>query len=267
MRLRRSIVGLLVTLSGTGGCAVQWEGEVSLEAEHDAEEVVTVQLVLPPGDVSATGVSDGDVIAYRARFIATGGTPGQAQANAEAAALVWQRFEGVGRLAADLPVELSDGVRLELDEFLLPSDRALEIRHDDGDVSVEDHEGHVLVEVQDDGDIVVVGGDTVAATTRHGDVRVESPGNVDVSTRVGGVRVESTLSGRDVFVDVDLGDIDVILADDGNVDLHIETKGDILVSTPQIAHIGKDHFDREVGNGTVDVVLTARFGDVTVRSP
>ena len=265
----RAVAGVLLL----SACIVGVRGEATFEAEHDLEGVRELRIDLPSTpmeifacDASLQGVCPAE-IRYSGRWRSVAGTRSDARDRAEEPQLVFETLEGFAELRAVVPLDVRGTVDLEIDAIDVPDDRALDVRTDRGDVQIVGTQASVSVDVTV-GDIEVVGGDAgVGIWVDIGDVVVASPGVVDVAVDEGNIEVVQTAGGQEAFLRTERGNVELVLADDTNIDLQVRASGDIRVNTPNIVAITKGRFDRRTGDGALRVTISTQRGSVTIRSP
>lgn len=262
----RALAFSLVISLGLGACALGYRGVVEVEAEYGLTDIDAVRLELPDTPIAVVGAPTAETLYLPGFWSSVGGT---AKAAGDYAASPRLDFAVDGRFAAltaVIPVDARDLVDLEVDTVTLPSDRDLEVWTGLGDVQVTHVDGNISIDVGV-GNVEVIGGaGGVAVRTGEGDIDVITPGNVDGHTRRGHVHVtQEGVGGNDVVMTAVVGDIEVDLAADANLDLEIAAGGDIRVQTRTVSTVTSGRFSREVGNGGVKVWLQAPYGHVTVR--
>lgn len=265
-RLRGACVaGLLVA-----ACTLGVRARGAFRSEVDLAGAHAVMLDLPSTPIVVRGC-DGqvaescpDALAIEGQWHATGASKRAAERNAETPSLEVRRHEGLVRVSADIPLEVAGLVDLALESASLPSDVDLEVRTSLGDVEVRDMSGSVLVDVEV-GDVDVRGSmRSTGVRVEDGQVRIEGSGAVDVRAEQGGVRVEQTAGAANAVIDAPEGDVVLLLGDDLDMDLRIETPGRIRVQTDAFAASTRGLYRARSGTGTHTVEIDAG-GDVTVR--
>lgn len=264
-RTTAAALALALGSATASGCIVGSRGVVEIAAEYSVQNVNAVRIDLPDTPLSVRGDPTAAHLNLRARWFSVGGTIDVAEKNATAPSFDYQIDGGFALLQAVVPVDVREVVDLEVDSITLPVDRDIELHTGLGDVVVTHMEGNVSVDI-DAGTVFIVGGaGGVGARTGVGDVEIHSPGNVDVSTGVGDVLVEqSGPGGNSVHVLANEGDVEVTLSSDANLHVKVDALGDIRIQTGTISTVTSGSFEREVGNGTVEVWITAPLGNVRV---
>lgn len=252
------------------GCAVAARAEGAFEAEPNLVGVHSLSIDLPSTPISVRGCdraveeSCPDALRVQGRWHATGGTPADARRNASRPAVEFDTFEGFMRMSAHIPLDVEGLVDLELDAVGVPSDVDLEVRTSLGDVELRAMTGSVLVEV-DTGDVDIAG-DMLSTGVRvgEGQVRVEGPGPIEVLVDRGGVRVEHTAGAAETSIVASDGDVDLLLGDDVDVDVRIESPGRIRVQTDAFSAATTGLYRVRTGTGSTRIEVRAG-GDVAVR--
>jgi hypothetical protein len=249
---------------------LSFRGEGEFFAEHDLQGVDEVRIELPSTPLIVRGCDPAatqtcpTLLSYAGSWVSTAGTPGDAEDHATQPSLVFEREDGFSALRAVVPLSVRGLVDLQMQEFVLPGDRDLDLRTSVGDVDVVGVSASIAVDI-DAGDVSIRGGaGGIAVRTDHGDLDIESDGHADVRTSAGFVSVVQTGDARDLFVTTDDGGIHVELADDADVDLSISAPGTIRVATANIATITSGRFERRTGTGAIVVQLTTARGGVEV---
>lgn len=249
----------LALAAGTAACVVGFRAQAEFMGSESLAGVSTVQLRLPQTPMEVIGSPVVANMGYEGTWHATGGTAKEAERNATRAGLVFTAEEGVGRLQADIPLEVSNLVDLEMGEIRLPEAVDVEIETSKGDVSVGGISGAVSIGI-DVGDVSVTGGDGgVDVQTVIGSINLLTPGFADVETASGDVDVAQNGSPRDLYVLTESGNASIRLASDANLDLTIEAK-DIRVRTDLIRTTTEGEFSRRTGNATNRVEIRAPGG-------
>ena len=265
-RARRAAWSLLLLV----GCALGYRGEAPFTGEHALEGTDALRVELPdtPLTVVACAADDPEScpasLRYEGTWLSVAGSRQDARDAAATPTLVFERDEQFATLRAELPLAFDGTLDLEMGELRLPDDRHLELRTGLGDVEVRGTEASVVVDVGV-GNVLVRGADGgLAVRTGLGEVDVETPGHAEVHTGEGHVTLVQTGAARDLRIRTELGNIEVTLSSDADVDLEIRTRGRILVRTPSITVVGSGRFARRNGDGSVRVELSSPRGDIVV---
>lgn len=246
------------------GCVLGFRGAAHFSEEHEIDGIRTVRLELPSTPIRMHGcASCPAVLRYDGRWLSTGGTQRDADANARVPHLALERGDGLAVLRAVIPLSVSGEVELELADLALPGDLDLEVRTRVGDVAIDGVLGYVVVEIET-GQVTIDGATGLEVVTQFGAIEVASPGPVELRTGEGEVRLRQTGEPEDAVIVTGLGDIAVELADDADLDLQITTRGSIHVDTPRIRTTTSDRFERRTGDGSVVVRLQSARGRVEV---
>jgi hypothetical protein len=260
------------------GCALGYRGEAAFTGEHALEGTDALRIELPdtPLTVVACAADDPQTcpasLRYSGAWLSVAGSRQDARDAAATPTLVFERDQpsggqpegGFATLRAELPLAFDGTLDLELGELRLPDDRHLELRTGLGDVEVRGPEASVVVDVGV-GDVLVRGADGgLAVRTGLGALDIETPGHAELHTGEGHVKLVQTGAARDLRIRTELGNIEVTLSSDADVDLEIRTRGRILVRTPSITVVGSGRFARRNGDGSVRVELSSPRGDIEV---
>jgi hypothetical protein len=251
-------------------CVVGARARAPFSATHDLSDVAELRIDLPSTPITVTACN-ADVpevcpqtLVYTGSWVSTGGTRSDARAHAERPSVVFERAAGFGELRAMVPTSVAGLVELELEEVIVPSDRDLDLRTTLGDVVVFGTVAAVSVDI-DIGDVEIRGGDGgVGIRLNRGQVAVTTAGHVDVRSGRGSIEVVQTAGARDVYVDVDAGDVRLEVGDDANLDLTVEAGDDILVRTPSIRAVTSGNFSRRTGTASVRIEIHTGAGDVEI---
>ncbi|MCR9161226.1 MAG: hypothetical protein ACE37F_12815 [Nannocystaceae bacterium] len=263
--MRRWLFGLLLA-----GCSLGARAQGAFEVERDLSGVQALSVDLPSTPIAVRGCdrvvpeSCPEALLVQGRWHATGGTPSEARRNATRPSVDFETFEGLMRMSATVPLEVEGLVDLELDGVGLPSDVDLEVRTSLGDVEVRAMTGSVLVDVEV-GDVDIQG--EMRSTGVHvdeGQVLVEGPGAMDIRVERGGVRAEHTAGADETTILAPGGDVELVLGDDADVDLRIESPGRIRVQTDAFSAATTGLYRARSGTGATRVEIRAG-GDVSVR--
>jgi hypothetical protein len=229
-----------------GACVFGFRGEVDVRGSASLTELDTVQLHLPPTELILTGELERTTMAWQGTWVTLGGSSDDALRSARKAALVWETWESIGRLYADVPVEIRDITSLERLEVDTATDLAHEIVGA-GTVRVSGIDAYLSIDL-DGGDVQVDGGrEQIVVRTARGRVRLDTQADVDVETGFGGVHVRSQ-AGGDVLIDAH-GPVLVELAEFASLDIDIAGAGRILVDLDGVAHLGTGSYRRTLGSG------------------
>ncbi len=250
-------------------CALGARGEGFFEAEHPLGSADALIVDVPDSPLRVRGC-DGAVpescpptLRYQGRWLSTGATAAEAERNARRPQLIFEREDRLARLRADIPLDVTDLVDLELEELRLPDDLDLDLRTSLGDVDVGGVAGAVLIET-DAGDVTVSGAPaSLGVYTAQGSVHATVNTECDLRTGDGDVDLEQTADGRSVFVEAG-GEVRVVLGSDLDVEFRIRTPGRIRVETDSVSALTRDRFDRTVAAGGTLVEIVAD-GPVEVR--
>lgn len=255
---------LALTLACATGCIVGQRGAVEFSAEYPLSEIQALRVALPDTPLSVRGDPLADKLTLNGYWFSVGGTATVAQEHAEVPEFDYDREGGFARLTAVIPIDLRDLIDLEIGEITVPDALDVELLTGLGNVEVTHITGNVSVDV-DAGHIEIDGGDEgVAARARIGNVAIRSPGVMDAVSGEGSiVLVQSGVGGNSVYADAGQGDVRIELTSDANLNLDLHATGDIRVQTSTVSTVSYGSFRREVGNGSVDVHVTAA-GNITV---
>jgi hypothetical protein len=264
--MRSPLVGFVALLTG---CVLAFGGEASIADELELAGVQTLRLDLPSTpivvhtcDHAAAPEACPNTLAYEGRWLSTGGTRADADANAQVPVLELERTGSFAVLRAVIPLSVSGAVGLELDGLRVPDDLDLEVHTRIGDVTIYGAGGWVDVQI-DAGNVTIFGARAgLEVDTGFGEIEVESPGSVELRTGEGRVELRQTGAAQAALVVTGEGDIRMEIADDADVDLHISTRGTIRVDTPQISTLTTDQFERRLGTGGIRVELRSGRGRV-----
>lgn len=261
----------LVAMLSLTACVIGVRGEAAFEAEHDLAGVDELRIDLPstPITIVACDATVADLcpptLRYDGVWMSTGGTAEDARRNAARPSLELRSADGFAQLRAHVPLSVVGLVELEMGEIRLPDDRDLHVLTTLGDVYVQGVRAAVSVEV-DVGDVTIRGGDGgVGVRAGVGLVDVHTAGHADLRVEDGSVRVVQTAGAQDLFVATSAGSIDVTLASDRDLDLHVRAPGTIRVQTETINAITEGSFARRTGTAAHVVDLRTATGNVTVR--
>lgn len=247
---------------GVAACVFGYRGEVEFVGEASLAGIDTVQLQLPATELMIRGEPGRGSITWEGRWITVGGSAEDALRGARTAAVVWESWESIGRLHAELPLEIRD--LTSLDQLAIESSTA--VAHEisgAGDVSISGIDAYVFVDLEG-GDVSITGGvEQLRVRTGRGAVEIDTAAAVDVYSGVGSVRVISE-SNREILVDAN-GSVEVELAQFGNVEIDIAEAGQIIVLLGDIAHVGSGSYRRTIGSGTRELRIRANGGSVEVR--
>jgi hypothetical protein len=255
---------MLLGALALGACVFGFRGEVEFADEASLAGLDTVQLQLPATDLSIRGQSDRTTITWEGRFISVGGSSEDALRSARSAALTWEweTWASIGRLSADLPLEIRD--LTSLDYLAVESSSA--VAHEiigAGNVTITDIDAFVSVELEG-GDVAITGGlQQLRVRTERGDVQLDTSASVDVYSGVGTVRVTSQ-SNRAIVIDAS-GLVVIELAQFGNLDIDVAEAGQITVLLGDVAHVGTGSYRRAVGTATRKLWVRANGGPVEIR--
>ncbi|MFO7561592.1 MAG: hypothetical protein R6X02_03015 [Enhygromyxa sp.] len=247
---------------GVAACVFGFRGEVELVGEASLAGLETVQLHLPATELSIRGEPARSTIRWAGSFITLGGSSEDALRGARSADLVWDSWASIGRLWADLPVEIRD--LTSLDDLEVESSAAL--AHEiigAGKVSITGIDGFVSVDLEG-GDVTITGGlEQLRVRTERGSVDLHTAAAVDLYSGIGSVHVASEANGE-ILIDAS-GSVLVELAQFGNLDLDIADAGQILVLLDDVAHVGAGSYRRAIGPATRELRIRAGGGPVEVR--
>ena len=182
-------------------------------------------------------------------------------AAARAPELVWESFQGVGRLSADVDVSIRDLTSLEH----LDVQSATYLAHEivgTGNVFVTGIDAYVSVSL-DGGDIQILGGtEQLHVNTSRGDIELTTSAAVDARSGSGSVTVRSEVP-NDIEIDT-TGSVRVELADATNVDIDVAGAGKVVVQLDSAAHIGSGSYRRIIGAGAHTLHIRSNGGAVDI---
>lgn len=252
------------------GCALGYRGEAPFTGEHALEGTESLRIELPdtPLTVVACAADDPETcpesLRYDGVWLSVAGSRQDARDAAATPTLVFERDGGFATLRAEVPLAVDGTLDLELGTLVLPDDRHLDLRTGLGDVDVRGTEASVLVDVGV-GDVVIRGADGgLSVRTGLGDLDIVTPGHAELQTSEGDVTLTQSGAARDLRIATGLGNIEVTLASDSDIDLDIETRGRITVRTPSITVVGSGRFARRNGDASVRIELRSPRGDIDV---
>ncbi|EDM79094.1 hypothetical protein PPSIR1_10840 [Plesiocystis pacifica SIR-1] len=243
-------------------CVFGFRGQLGFADRQPLDGVETVQLHLPPTQLSIIGDGSRTDIDWSGIWSTLGGNSNSALANVERAELVWETFEGIGRLRAELPVDIRDMTVLDELEVESASYLAHEVRGA-GDVFVSGVDAYLDIDLEG-GSVEVLGGlDEVRVDTVRGNIEVTTGAAADLRTGAGSVTLRSELPAA-ITVDC-AGTVLIELASDSNLALDVGEAGPIEVDLDNARHLGGGSYVRTLGQGSVPVHVRAGGGAVTVR--
>lgn len=252
------------------GCSLGARADGVFEAAPDLAGVDALSIDLPSTPISVRGCdraveeSCPAALVVQGRWHATGGTPREARRNAARPSVDFETFEGLMTMRASVPLDVEGLVDLELDTVGMPSDVDLEVRTSLGDVEVRAMTASLLVDV-DIGDVDVDGEmRSTGIRVGEGQVSVAGPGAIDVRVDRGGVRVEHTAGAAETTIVASEGDVELVLGDDADVDVRIESPGRIRVQTDAFSAATTGLYRVRSGTGSTRIEILAG-GDVAVR--
>ncbi len=265
MTALRQLRRVLLSTSGAllvGACVFGFRGLAPFVGEASLEQIDTVQIHLPPTELTLRGSANTTTLAWEGRFVALGATRDDALEQARELELVWETEQRVGRLRAELPLELRDLGELELIELDSSAYIAHEIRGA-GEVQVSGIDAFLSIELEG-GNVVVLGGlEQIVVDTGQGNVELRTGAAVDVHSGQGDVLVDLE-SPRDAVIDT-RGAVEIGLSEVGNLEIDIAGAGVISVDLEGVAHLGSGDFFRTLGAGTRALRVRSGGGPVTVR--
>lgn len=265
--MRRALPLLTATALTLVACVFGWRGEADLTGEHDLVGIDAVRIELPSTPLSVNGcdveAATGcpELLRYAGRVLSTGGSASDARANARTPTLVFERDGRLGRLQADVPLQVRGLVELEMTAMELPGDRDVDLHTDLGDVEVRGIRGAVTVQTGL-GDVEIHGAaGGVAAVTGGGDIEVRGAGHVDLSTDTGHVLVVQD-AARDVVVAAG-GDVEIELWTAGDAELDLVGDGGVSIQTSAVTALADRSYRRTLGEGVILVQVRAA-GRITI---
>lgn len=260
----------MVAVALLGACTLGVRARGAFVLEHPLEGASAVIIDLPSTPVAVRGCDGAvpescpDALQVAGWWHAVGGTSAQARRTAERPALSFTAHEGLVRVDADIPLEVEGLVDLELDEVTMPDEIDLEVRSGLGDVQLRALAGSVLVDAEV-GDVDVRGPmRSTGIRVGEGQVVFEGAGPLDVRVQHGGVRAEQTAGAAQARIVAPAGDVELMLGDDADVDLTIESAGRIRVQTDAFSAATTGLYRARSGTGATRVEIEAG-GDVAVR--
>ncbi|KIG14789.1 hypothetical protein DB30_06375 [Enhygromyxa salina] len=219
----------------------------------------TVQLQLPATELVVTGEGARTFLDWQGSWVSLGGTGNDAVTSARKASLIWETWGAVGRLSAELPVEIRDITSLDHLDVQTAGYMAHEIIGT-GDVFVSGIDAYVSVDL-DGGSVEILGGtEQLRISTARGDVQLSTSAAVNVYSGIGTVTVNAE-AGRDLIIDT-VGTVTVNLADVDDLDLDIEGAGEIVVQLDTAKHVGAGSYRRAIGAATHTVQIRSGGGGV-----
>lgn len=253
---------LLLLAALATGCVFGYRGAVPFAGQAALAGLDTVMLELPPTDLELVGSPDASSIRWQGRFVALGASPRDALASAEQLELSWETWQRVGRLYADLPIDLEDISELEQ----LRVDSLSHVAHEitgAGTVSVEGIDAFLAITLSS-GSVEVQGGlDEIRVTTGAGWVALHTGAAVVVDSGDGAVDLELE-DPRSTLVTT-AGPVDIAVAISDDLAIDIAEAGVIVVELDGVAHVGKGSFQRNLGAGTRPMRVRAGGGRVDLR--
>lgn len=259
-RLRLSLAATGVVALGLAACVFGYRGQVDFGDEVSLVDIDTVQLVLPPTELVLSGEASRTFADWQGTWVTLGGSSNDALDGARRAALVWETWERVGRLSAELPLDIQNITALDHLDVQSASYLAHEIVGA-GDVYVSGIEAYISVTL-DGGDVQVLGGtEQVHVSTARGDVEIKTAASVAVESGLGRVTVSAD-AGRDIEITT-YGQVRVELADASSLDIDIADAGQIVVDLDSATHVGRGSYRRAVGSASN--VLRVRSGGALVE--
>jgi hypothetical protein len=260
MNVSRRTILLLTALAG--GCVFGYRGAVPFAAEATLVGIDTVVIDLPPTQMQLIGSPDALDVRWQGRFVTLGATPKDALRGAERLELAWERWERIGRLYADPPIELEEISELEQVQIESATTLAHEI-HGEGTVFVTGIDAFMSFDWVS-GRVEVLGGlDEIRVTIDEGAVVLETAARVVVDS--GGGTVELQLDDpRSTIVDA-AGPVEIAVASSDDLAIDISGAADIVVDLDAAAHVGKYSYQRTLGDGSRPLRVRAGGGRVDLR--
>lgn len=262
----RSLWTLLLVV----GCSLGVRAEGAFEAEVELAGAQALSIDLPSTAVSVQGCDGAvpescpDAVQFSGRWHATGATASAAEQTASRPSIEFDADGNRLRMRADVPLSVQGLVDLELGEVVLPGATDLEVITSLGDVQLRGMTGSALVDVEV-GDVDVRGEmRSTGIHVEHGQVVVIGPGPIDIDVARGGVRVEQTAGADDVRVVAPGGGVEVRLGSDADVDIRVQTPGEIRVQTDAFSAATSGQYRDRSGTGATRIEIEAG-ADVTIR--
>ena len=253
-------LGLGLTLAG---CVFGFRGQVPFADEANLSGLDTVALELPATELVVVGEASRSFIDWSGTWTALGGGSNDAIESARKAELVWETWESIGRLSAQIPLETRDITSLDSLEIETASYLAHEIVGS-GDVFVSNIDAYVSVSLAG-GNVEIIGGaETLDVTTARGSIDLTTSAAVSASSGIGDVRVDLEVA-RDLEIET-LGAVTVELADASSLDIDIDDAGSIRIELDTAAHLGSGSYRRSIGPASNRLHIRSGGGRVTVRS-
>ncbi len=243
------------------GCVVVMDVRAPFDAQHEVKDISTLQIQLPETQIHIEG-KPSSTLAYKGAWLAVGGTKAEAKRNAELSSLRFETVADLARLHAEIPLDASSLVELEMGAIDVPENIDLEIQGS-GDTLVNSMTAYVSIDLEE-GDVELRGAGGAVVYTGSGDVDVTSSGHVDIVTEHGAVVVQQMRAQSDVYVSAG-GDVVVELVTDLDVEFVLSSDKTILVDTPQVTSFTSGSYLRTLGSGGVTVQVVAS-GSIKVVS-
>ncbi|MGH1340555.1 MAG: hypothetical protein ACRBN8_03310 [Nannocystales bacterium] len=252
------------------GCSLGVRAEGAFEVEVELAGAQALSIDLPSTAISVLGCdvevpeSCPNAVQLSGRWHAIGGTASEAKRTASTPAIEFAADGDWLRMRAEIPLSVQGLVDLELGEVVLPSSTDVEVVTSLGDVQLRAMTGSVLVDVAV-GDVDVRGPmRSTGIHTERGQVVVVGSGPVDVDLEHGGVRVEQTAGANDVRINAPRGGVELLLGSDADVDVRVETPGQIRVQTDAFSAATSGLYRDRSGAGASRIEIRAG-ADVTIR--
>jgi hypothetical protein len=242
-----------------GACVLGFRGEADFAGEASLAELDTVTLELPATELVLAGDAARNYIDWQGTWVSVGGTSADALAAAKASDLIWEAFNGVGRLSALVDVSQRDLTSLEHLDVQSASYLAHEIIGA-GDVFVTGIDAYVSVTLEG-GNVEILGGiEQLHVSTSRGDIDLTTSAAVDAYSGSGSVTVRAEVP-RNIEIET-IGRVRVEIADASNIDIDIDGAGHVEVQLDGIAHIGAGSYRRVIGAGSHELNVRSNGGDV-----
>lgn len=246
-----------------GACVFGFRGEADFAGEASLADVDTVLLELPATELVVAGEASRDFIDWQGTWVSVGGSSKDALAAASAPQLLWESFDGVGRLSASVDVSLRDLTSLDH----LDVQSATYLAHEivgTGNVFVTGIDAYVSVTL-DGGDVEILGGvEQLHVNTARGDIDLTTSAAVDARSGAGRVTVRAEVP-RDIEIET-TGGVRVELAEASNLDIDIVGAGKVVVQLDTATHIGAGTYRRVIGLGDHRLRIRSNGGAVDVAA-
>jgi hypothetical protein len=253
---------LVLLAALAGGCVFGYRGAVPFAAEATLVGIDTVMIDLPPTELQLVGSPTALDVRWEGRFVALGAGPKDALASAERLELSWETWDRIGRLYADLPIDLEDISDLEQVRITSATTLAHEITGE-GSLVVTGIDAFLAIDWTS-GSVEVLGGlDEIRVALGSGGVVLRTAAAVVVDSGGGAVELELD-DPRSTQVDAD-GPVTIAIEISDDLAIDIADAGVIVVDLDAAAHIGKGSFQRTLGDGSRPMRVRAGGGRVELH--